>query len=118
VLAAWLAFTLDSDLASVLPDPIERRAVSAQIVSSANPRAHVAEIAPARPIEHFDPATRAAIVAVAERDFVTGIRLGIGVAIAVLALVLLAGLRWFPRGGGALLTDAEREAAKLAAAEQ
>ena len=44
-----------------------------------------------------------------------GIRVAFGVAIALLALVLLAAALGFPRGTGALLTDAEREAAKLAA---
>jgi hypothetical protein len=57
------------------------------------------------------------VIASAESDFVAGIRAGLAVAIAALAAVLLAGLRWFPRGAGALLTDAEREAAKLAGAD-
>jgi hypothetical protein len=39
------------------------------------------------------------------------------VAIALLAIVFLAGLKWFPRGSDAMLSDAEREAAKLASAE-
>ena len=117
VLAAWLSATLEPDLAAALPDPVERHAVAAAIVASANPRAHVAEIGPRQAIAHPDPATRAAIMAVAERDFIQGIRIALGVAIAVLALVLAAGLRWFPRGGGAILTDAEREAARLAGSE-
>ena len=98
-----------------MPEPQERRAVAAAIVASANPRAHVAEIGPRQPIAHADPATRAAIVAVAEADFVQGIRLALSVAIALLALALAAAMLWFPRGTGAMLTDAEREAAKLAA---
>lgn len=113
VLAAWLSATLAPDLAPVVPDPVERRAVAAAIVAGANPRAHVAEIGPRQPIAHPDAATRARIVAVADRDFVQGIRAGLAVALGVLVLVLAAGLRWFPRGGGALLTDAEREAARL-----
>ena len=84
---------------------------------SANPRAHVAEIGPRQPIGHADSATAARIVAAADRDFVQGIRAGLGVAIGVLALVFVAALRWFPRGGGALMSDAEREAAKLAATD-
>ena len=117
VLAAWLSATLEPDLASAVPDPVERRAVAAAIVSSANPRAHVAEIGPRQPIVHPNPATRAAIVAVAERDFVQGIRAALLVAVALLFIVLLAGMRWFPRGGGAMMSDAEREAAKLAGSE-
>ncbi len=114
VLAAWLSATLEPDLAATIADPAERRAVAAAIVGSANPRAHVAELGPRQPIAHPDPALRAAIVAVAERDFVQGIRAALSVALVLLALVLLAGWRWFPRGGGAMLTDAQREAAKLA----
>ncbi|MFO1314665.1 MAG: MFS transporter [Burkholderiales bacterium] len=117
VLAAWLASTLAPDLVAVVPDAAERRAVAAAIVGSANPRAHVAEIGPRRPIVHPDGASAAAIVAAADGDFVQGIRVGLGVAIGVLALVLAAALRWFPRGGGALISDAEREAAKLAGTE-
>ena len=114
VLAAWLSATLAPDLATAVPDAAERRAVAAAIVGSANPRAHVAEIGPRQRIGHADSATAARIVAVADRDFVQGIRAGLGVAIGVLALVFVAALRWFPRGGGALMSDAEREAAKLA----
>jgi EmrB/QacA subfamily drug resistance transporter len=116
VLAAWLNATLDARLAGALPDATERSAVVAAIVASANPRAHVAEVGPRQPID-ADPAKRAAVIASAESDFVAGIRAGLAVAIAALAAVLLAGLRWFPRGAGALLTDAEREAAKLAGAD-
>jgi hypothetical protein len=103
-------------LAAVVPDPVERRAVAAAIVGSANPRAHVAEIGPRQPIVHVDPATQAGILAVAERDFVQGIRIALLVAIGLLALVFLAGLKWFPRGG-AMLSDAEQEAARLAGSE-
>ena len=86
------------------------------IVGSANPNAHVAEIGPRQPIRHPDPATQAAIVAVADRDFVQGIRLALGVAVALLVIVLVAGYRGFPRGVGAL-KDAQREAASLEATE-
>ncbi len=115
VLAAWLSATLEPDLAPALPDVAERRAVAAAIVASANPRAHVAEVGPRQPIAHADPATRDKVVAIAERDFVQGIRLALSVAIALLALVLLAGIRWFPRGDDAMLSDAEREALRVAA---
>jgi EmrB/QacA subfamily drug resistance transporter len=118
VLAAWLSATLYSDLTPVLQDPAERRAVASAIVGSANPRAHVAEIGPRQAITHPDPTTLAAIVRVAEADFIQGIRAALMVAVVVLAAVLLAGWRWFPRGGGALMTDAEREEAKLAASER
>ena len=117
VLAAWLATTLDADLAPVVRNPAERQAVATAIVSSANPRAHVAEIAPRRPIPHPDPATRAAITVAADQDFVQGIRAGLLLAVALLLLALLAGWRWFPRGGVAL-REAEREEAKLAATEK
>ena len=100
----------------MLPDVAERRAVAQAIVGSANPSAHVAEMGPRQPIRHPDPATQAAIVAVADRDFVQGIRVALGVAVALLVLVLVAGYRGFPRGGGAL-KDAQREAASLEATE-
>jgi len=118
VLAAWLSATLQSDLVPVVRDPAERRAVAQAIVASANPRAHVAEIGPRQPIAYPDAATQAAIVAVAEVDFVQGIRAALGLAAMVLAAVLLAGWRWFPRGGEALIADAEHEEARLAASEQ
>ncbi|MFO1323930.1 MAG: MFS transporter [Burkholderiales bacterium] len=118
ILAAWLATTLEPHLAAAIPDATERKAVAAAIVASANPRAHVAEIGPRQPIAHADPRTRAAVVAAAENDFVQGIRVALGVAIALLAVVLLIGWRWFPRGGGAMLSDAEREAARLAGTER
>jgi MFS family permease len=117
VLAAWLVATLDPDLAAVVPDPVERRAIASEIVASANPRAHVAEIGPQQKITHANPATHAAIVAAAERDFIQGIRVALSVAIGLLALVFLAGLKWFPRGSDAMMSDAEREAAKLAASQ-
>jgi hypothetical protein len=117
VLAAWLVGTLDPDLAAVVPDPVERRAIASEIVASANPRAHIAEIGPRHPITHTNPVTQAGILAVAEKDFVEGIRIALLVAIALLALVFLAGLKWFPRGSDAMMSDAEREAAKLAASE-
>jgi hypothetical protein len=116
VLAAWLGATLEGDLAKVLPDPVERRAVAQAIVGSANPTAHVAEIAPRHPIRHPDPATEKSIVAVADRDFVQGIRVALGVAVALLLLMLVAGYRGFPRDGGAL-KDAQREATSLEATE-
>lgn len=116
VLAAWLGATLERDLATVLPDASERRVVAHAIVSSANPNAHVAELGPRQPIRHPDPATQAAIVAVADRDFVQGIRVALGVAVALLAVVLVVGYRGFPRGAGAL-KEAQREAASLGATE-
>jgi len=117
ILAGWLSATLEPHLAAVISNPAERRAVAAAIVSSANPRAYVAEIVPRHPITHPDAATLAAIRAVAERDFIQGIRVALAVALGLLAAVLLAGWRWFPNVGGALLTGADRVAAKLAASE-
>src|SRR5207342_1880243 len=70
ILAAWLGATLDRDLAPVVPNAAERRVIAVTIVSSANPRAHVAEIVPRRPITHPDPGLQAVIAAAAERDFV------------------------------------------------
>jgi len=116
MLAAWLATTLDADLAPVVPNPAERQTVAAAIVSSANPRAHVAEIVPrGRPV-HPDPVMRARITAAADQDFVQGIRAGLLLAVALLFIALLLGWRGFPRGGAAL-REAEREEAKLAATE-
>jgi EmrB/QacA subfamily drug resistance transporter len=112
ILSAWLAGTLASDLVPVIADASERQMVARAIIDGANPRAHVAEIAPAKPIRHPDPGTQAAIRAVAERDFVEGIRVALGVAIVLLGAVLTAGLLWFPRAPGAALADAQREAAR------
>jgi len=116
VLAAWLNATLEPDLAAVLPDATERAAVAQSIVQSANPRAHVAEVGPRHPIAHPDPATRARIVAVADHDFIAGIRVALLVAVALLTVVLAVGWKWFPRAGG-MVAGATREAAKLAASE-
>jgi MFS family permease len=118
VLAAWLAATLEQDLVTVIANRDERAAVASAIVASANPRAHVAEIGPRQPISHPDESVRRAIVAVAERDFIAGIRVALGVAIGLLLLVLVIGWRYFPRGHDAMMSDAEREAAKLATSEQ
>jgi EmrB/QacA subfamily drug resistance transporter len=118
VLAAWLAATLEQDLVGVIADRDERAAVASAIVASANPRAQVAEIGPRQPISHPDESVRKAIVAVAERDFIAGIRVALGVAIGLLLVVFVVGWRYFPRGHDAMMSDAEREAAKLATSEQ
>jgi EmrB/QacA subfamily drug resistance transporter len=117
VLAAWLATTLDADLAPVVPDAAERQEIANTIVSSANPRAHVAEIVPRRPITHPDPAMQKAITAAADGDFVQGMRAGLLLAVALLTAALLVGWRYFPPGGKAL-EEAEREEAKLATSEK
>ncbi len=116
VLAAWLAATLDPDLAKVIPGAAERKAITAVIVSHANPHAQIAEIVPRRPISHPEPNLQEAITAAADNDFVQGIRAGLLVAIAVLSVVLLLGWRWFPRGTGSL-AEAQREEARLAISE-
>jgi len=117
VLAAWLTATLEPDLATVLPNASERAAVAQTIVQNANPRAHVAEVGPRRPITHPDAATQARIVAVADTDFIAGIRVALLVAVALLAAVLAIGWKWFPRAGG-MVAGAEREEAKLARTEE
>ncbi|HTR04343.1 MAG TPA: MFS transporter [Thermoanaerobaculia bacterium] len=116
VLAASLTATLSAHLAAALPDPVERKEVAATIIGNANPRAYAAEIGPGRPIGHLDEATRRAILAAADRDFVEGIRWSLGVAIVVLGAVFAAGLAGFPRGRGGM-ADATREAGKLEAEE-
>ena len=113
VFAAWLSATLDADLVRAVPDAQERRAVSASIVAGVNPRAYVAEIGPARPVRHADPATEAAILAVAVAAFVQGIRVGLGLAIVLLAAVFVAGLFSFPRGAGAAMADAQQDAKRV-----
>lgn len=60
---------------------------------------------PRRHIEHRDP------VAIAEEDFIEGIRVALLVATATLAVVFLAGWRWFPRDVHTAGSDAKREAA-------
>jgi len=117
VLAAFLTTTLGEHLAQALPDPTERQEVAQTIIGDANPRAYAAEIGPGRPIQHVDPATQAAILAAADRDFVQGIRISLAVAILVLGLVLAAGYAWFPRGRGGVV-DAKREEGKLEKEEE
>jgi MFS family permease len=116
ILAATLTTTLSAHLASALPDPIERREVAATIIGEANPRAYSAEIGPGRPIQHLDAATQKTILAVADTDFVEGIRFSLATAMVFLALVLAAGFAWFPRGKGTI-ADAEHEAKALASEE-
>ena len=114
--AATLTTTLSPHLAGALPDPTEREEVAATIIRNANPRAYAAEIGPGRPIQHLDAATKKAILAAADNDFVEGIRISLATAMVLVALALAAGFVWFPRGKGAI-TDAEREAKALASEE-
>jgi hypothetical protein len=116
ILAAALTATLSAHLAGALPDPTEREEVAATIIGNANPRAYSAEIGPGRPIQHLDAATQKAILAAADSDFVEGIRFSLATAMVLLALVLVAGFAWFPRGKGSI-ADAEREAQTLASEE-
>jgi MFS family permease len=116
ILAAALTATLSAHLAGALPDPTERKEVTATIIGNANPRAYAAEIGPGRPIQHLDAATQKAILAAADSDFVEGIRFSLATAMVFLAVVLAAGFAWFPRGKGSI-ADAEREAQALASEE-
>jgi ribose/xylose/arabinose/galactoside ABC-type transport system permease subunit len=116
VLAATLTMTLSAHLAGALPNRTERKEVVATIIGNANPRAYSAEIGPGRPIKHLDAATQKAILAAADNDFVEGIRFSLAIAIVFLALVLAAGIAWFPRGNGSI-ADAEREARALKSEE-
>ena len=117
ILAAWLSATLDRDLASALPDRVERGDVVAAIVNDANPRAYVAEIGPGRPVRHADPVLRDGILRIADDDFVQGIRLALAAAIALLAIVLTAGIAWFPRHAEAI-AQAQHEASALERREE
>ena len=116
ILAATLTTTLSAHLADALPNPAERMEVADTIIGDANPRAYAAEIGPGRPIKHLNPATQKAILAVADSDFIEGIRFSLATAIALLAVVLAAGIVWFPRGSGSI-AGAEREARALASEE-
>jgi len=69
---------------------------------NANPRAYSAEIGPGRPIKHLNPATQKAILTVADNDFIEGIRFSLATVIVFLAVVLAAGIAWFPRGSGSI----------------
>jgi MFS family permease len=117
ILAAWLAMTLDRDLAAVLPDSIERREVTMAIVGNASPRAYAAEIGPRRPIQHESAVLQDGILRAADDDFVQGIRLALASAVGLLAIVLAAGIVWFPRHKEAI-ADAEHEAAKIEKEEE
>jgi uncharacterized protein (UPF0333 family) len=55
-------------------------------------------------------------LAAADSDFIEGIRFSLATAIVFLAVVLAAGIVWFPRGGGSI-ADAEREARALTSEE-
>ena len=116
ILAATLTTTLSAHLSDALPNPTERKEVADMIIGDANPRAYSAEIGPGRPIKHLNPATQKAILAVADNDFIEGIRFSLVTAIAFLAVVLAAGIAWFPRGSGSI-AGAEREARSLASEE-
>lgn len=48
----------------------------------------------------------------ADSDFIEGIRFSLATAMVFLALVLAAGVAWFPRGKGSI-ADAERESIAL-----
>ena len=116
ILAATLTTTLSTHLADALPDPTERKEVADMIIGNANPRAYSSEIGPGRPIKHLNHSTQKAILAVADSDFVEGIRFSLATAIVFLALVLAAGIAWFPRGSVSI-AGAEREAQALASEE-
>jgi MFS family permease len=116
ILAATLTTTLSAHLSDALPNPTERKEVADTIIGNANPRAYFAEIGPGRPIKHLNPATQKAILAVADNDFIEGIRFSLVTVIAFLAVVLAAGIAWFPRGSGSI-ADAQREARALASEE-
>ena len=117
ILAAWLATTLDRDLAAALPDKAQRHEVAMAIIGNANPRAYAAEIGPRRPIQHESAALRDGILLAADADFVQGIRLALASAVGLLAIVLAAGIVWFPRHKEAI-ADAEHEAVKLEKEEE
>ncbi|WP_158017466.1 MFS transporter [Mycobacterium basiliense] len=108
VLAAWLSATLEPHLEPAVPDPIQRHAIAEVIIDSANPRAHVNGIAPRRASVHRDP------VQIAEDDFIDGIRVAFLVATVSLALVFLAGWRWFPREGSVARREVPHETADAA----
>jgi MFS family permease len=116
ILAATLTTTLSAHLSDALPNPTERKEVADTIIGNANPRAYSAEIGPGRPIKHLNPTTQQAILAVADSDFIEGIRFSLATAIVFLAVVLAAGIVWFPRGSGSI-ADAEREARTLESEE-
>jgi EmrB/QacA subfamily drug resistance transporter len=106
ILSAWLGATLDRDLAAVVKDPAERAQIAQEIIRGANPRAHIAEVSPAVPMQWRDD-----VHAVAEADFESGIRVALTSGLALLAIVFVLGLAWFPRGRNAMASDAQREAA-------
>jgi len=111
ILSAWLAGTLDQALSPVIASAPERATVARTIIADATPRAHVAELAPAgRPV-HADAAVASAIRTAAERDFITGMRVALSLAIVLLAIVFALGLLAFPRGPDASLAVAQKEAA-------
>lgn len=98
VLAVWLGATLESDLETALPQSAERSAVTERIIDDANPEAYVSAIGPGKPIRRSDPSQEAAIRSVADDDFVQGIQVGLGLAVAMSLAILIALLRGFHEG--------------------
>ncbi len=95
ILAIWLGATLEDDLDKAVPQASERAAVADRIVEEANPHAYASAIGPGRPIKRSDPAQEDAIRAAADDDFVQGIQLGLGVAVAIGLAMLVALARGF-----------------------
>ncbi|MCB1014026.1 MAG: MFS transporter [Acidimicrobiales bacterium] len=116
ILAVWLSATLDTDLASTIPDDAQREALTTEIVDDADPRAYSSEIGPGRPITSESASTEAEILAVADDAFVAGIQIALAVAAGLIAIVLVVGVVAFPHGD-ASTRGAEAEAEALHAEE-
>ena len=118
VLAAWLNATLEPDLATVLPNAAERAAVAqSDRAKRQSARARRGDRSAAVRSRIRMRRRRRASWPWPMRDFVSGIRVALLVAVALLAAVLAIGWKWFPRAGG-MVAGAEREAAKLATTEE
>lgn len=96
VMALWVGAKLDDRLAGIVTNEGERQAIGETIIDQANPNAFVAELGPAQPLGVIDATEQAEIVAVADDTFVTGMQVALGVAIAVMAVMLVVSVLRFP----------------------
>lgn len=110
LLAAWLGATLQEDVVVLRISESEAHEIAVVIIREANPHAMPSEIAPSRPLDDE-------VAAVADADFVEGIRASLGVAAVVVLGSLVLAVFGFP-GSEKALDEAEDEAAEAAARER
>lgn len=96
ILAAWLGATLDTSLASTVPDATDRAEVVADIIDQATPAAAVAEVGAGAPLQTDDTVEVDEVVAAAADDFIRGIQVALGVAAVISTAMWFLVRRNFP----------------------